>query len=99
MKKIIIMLLFASSIASTSAQASLETKERFCEVTCKQNGLTQKVTATIDSGQTTINSKQVFESNVQVLNFMSNNGWQFVTCYSTTGGGGYVIWYLFKKRD
>jgi hypothetical protein len=70
-----------------------------------------KVTITVDYGQPYKMSEDtkisgvdkkpiVFNSNMDALNFLDKNGWEFVNSYPvTSAGGGSVYHYLLKRKE
>ena len=89
-------------------------KYAYCELIGAEKLMSTKITVSIDFGQaTTIFSDKrykdengkpiVFNSMVDALNFMGDNGWEFVQAYIVTMGTGgsaqNVYHWLLKKQQ
>ena len=111
MKKLIIILLllpifsFAQKIEKKNASGVFELKDcvtDYCSVVAQVSGASINYYAGIDEGGIcnfleADGSKKKFRSNVEMLNFMSANGWDFITTIGE-GSTGAAVQYLFKKR-
>ena len=115
MRTRIFILFFAVLCTGTFAQEDLKpTKRIYCEVLGTFKFMSNKVTITLDFGQVTkwgqdvrLRDEQtgkvaVFNSMVDALNYMANDGWEFEQAYiitSGTGGSAQNVyhWLLSKK--
>jgi hypothetical protein len=115
MKTKIFILLFAVFCTGIFAQEEVKpTRKIYCEVLGTAKFMSNKVTITIDFGQETkwgqnvrLRDEQtgkvaVFNSMIDALNYMGNDGWEFEQAYVVTAGGGTssqnVYHWLLSKR-
>ena len=82
----------------------------YSELIGTQKVLSTKVNVSIDYGEETSLFKDTrlrdeetgkvpaFNSMVDALNYMGNNGWEFVQAYTITGQGGNVYHWLLKIK-
>lgn len=82
----------------------------YCELVGTQKFLSTKVTVSVDYGEersffqdTRMKDEQTgkvqsFNSMVDALNYMGNNGWEFVQAYIVTMGQQNVYHWLLKKK-
>jgi len=99
-----------SLISSVFAQTTPSTKFVYCELVGTQKLLSTKVTVSVDYGEersffqdTRMRDEQTgkvqsFNSMVDALNYMGNNGWEFVQAYVVTTGQNNVYHWLLKKE-
>ena len=114
MKKLIPLILFVFTSAHIFAQqqeAQSDTaKYMYCQIVGTGRYMSNKVTIDIDFGQfrsfwetNKLKDPQtgkniVFNSMIDALNYMGNNGWEFVQAYAITMGGNQNVYhYLLKK--
>ena len=99
---------------STSAQAPSDSlkvgKYVYCELVGMQKLLSTKVNVSVDYGEETrlfqdtrMRDEQTgkvrsFNSMVDALNYMGNNGWEFVQAYVVTNGQQNVYRWLLKMK-
>lgn len=111
MKKLLLTLVIAFVAVSVFAQTD-GTRRVYCELLGVQKGLfSSKVKITVDFGQETNfwkgtkdqqlvdeNGKNIdFNSMIDGMNYMGNNGWKFVQAYVITEGPQNVYhWLLYK---
>jgi len=113
MKKIPIIAAILMLCLSSYGQEinSDSTKLTYCEIVGTEKLLSKKVTVSIDFGQETklftdrrykdpaTGKPYTFNSMVDALNFMGNNGWKFVQAYALGDAqSGYIYHFLMKKR-
>ena len=103
---------FSGSFAQTVNGTPLKDIDvDYVQIVGKAKAMSAKVTVDIDFGQensywtnkdTQINdengNKIVFNSMIDALNFMSKNGYEFVTAYTVTLGNQNVYHYLMNKK-
>lgn len=105
MKKIFLFLVIAVSAITVSAQ---QAKYVYCELVGSSKMLSTKVTVEVDFGQATKfwsdnrlvdeNKKPIkFNSMVDAMNWMGNQGWEFAQAYVVTNGNQNVYHWLLKK--
>src|SRR6188768_3785976 len=107
----IILIGFANSVvAQTNDSSPDKSKFVYCELIGTQKLLSMKVTITIDFGEAKsiwkdnrlkdeITGKvQVFNSMVDALNYMGEDGWEFVQAYIVTIGQQNVYHWLLKRK-
>jgi len=94
----------------TNADSTTTKKYVYCEIVGNQKLLSTKVTVAVDYGEETTYWKdtrlrdeqtgkvQSFNSMVDALNFMGNDGWEFVQAYTITVGNSNVYHWLLKKE-
>lgn len=82
----------------------------YCEIVGTAKLISKKVTVSIDYGQErkffsnnqrvtdTTGKDVVFNSMMDAINFMYNNGWEFVTAYAITMNNSNVYHHLLKKK-
>lgn len=106
-----LLFLFASIVNQSNAQAHYDsTQYVYCELVGTQRLLSTKVTITIDFGEhlnlwkdNRVKDEQtgkvkLFNSMVDALNFMGEDGWEFVQAYVVTTGQQNVYHWLLKRR-
>ena len=112
MKNAIILLfvLCLFSFTSIFAQVNKETKFKYCELVGTQKFLSQKLTITLDFGEAkniwkdnrlkdeVTGKVQIFNSMVDALNYMGEDGWEFTQAYVVTIGQQNVYHWLLKKK-
>lgn len=93
-----------------SSDSTLATKFVYCELVGTQKFLSTKITVSVDYGEekgSWLDSKikneqtgkvQTFNSMIDALNYMGNNGWEFVQAYIVTVGQQNVYHWLLKKE-
>jgi hypothetical protein len=102
--------LFAAAQSDTSKNKA---KEQYCMVVATGRMLSTKVDITVDFGQETkifsfqdtrLKDEQgkviKFNSVIDALNYMAQQGWEFVNAYplSEGSGGGKVLNYVLKRK-
>lgn len=99
-----------SGVAQTDEPNSNTSKFVYCELVGTQKFLSTKVTITIDFGETknvwkdnrlkdeVTGKVQVFNSMVDALNYMGEDGWEFVQAYVVTIGQQNVYHWLLKQQ-
>lgn len=104
------ILLSNSAIGQTAADSIKINKYIYCELVGNQKILSYKVTVSIDYGEekgffqdTRMRNEQTgkvqtFNSMIDALNYMGNNGWEFVQAYIVTTGQQNVYHWLLKKK-
>jgi len=79
----------------------------YCEIVGVQKFLSLKCTIVVDDGEhkppypkiMDENGKpKTFHSMIGALNYMGENGWEFVQAYAVSAGQQHVYHYLLKKR-
>lgn len=107
MKKLFLLLFVVMVTASSFAQ---EKTFVYCQLLGKSNLLGTKVTVEIDNGNErkffSAQEKIVdeegkpikFNSMVDAMNYMGNEGWEFVQAYTITIGNSHVYHWLLKKE-
>lgn len=109
MKKLIILSIILFICIKSFSQADTEKIEQYCDVVATPRLLSSKVTIDIDFGE----SRSVWKDNrlkteegklkkfntvIDALNYMGNNGWQLVNAFPvSTGATAYVYHYVFRK--
>lgn len=104
---------FAGSFAQVSVEGvdinALEI--RYCELQGYNKSLFgQKIIVVVDYGQEfkafqsqvikgPDNKPVVFNTMIDALNFMEQNGWEYVDSYAVTSGNGNIYHYLLKKKE
>lgn len=113
MKKIILVIGVIIFSQLSFAQSSQNTRDIFCQIIVKQKFLSKKMDCRVDYGETRnyfdntkVRDEQTgkvksFNSQVDALNYMSEEGWTYTNSYvvSQTIGYGTTIqfYYLLKK--
>lgn len=111
-KKLILTLSLLLTTISTFAQSenSPESKFIYCEMVGTRKFLSTKVTIVLDFGESRniwkdnrlkdelTGKAQSFNSMVDALNYMGENGWEFAQAYVVTIGQQNVYHWLLKKR-
>lgn len=107
-----VCLIFTMSLISSvfgQTTSSTSTKFVYCELVGTQRLLSTKVTVSVDYGEeksyfqdTRMKDEQTgkvqaFNSMVDALNYMGNDGWEFVQAYVVTSGQSNVYRWLLKK--
>jgi hypothetical protein len=99
-----------SAIAQTEQTQSKEPKFGYCELVGTQKLFSQKLTIAVDFGEAkniwkdnrvkdeVTGKVQVFNSMVDALNYMGEDGWEFVQAYIVTLGQQNVYHWLLKKQ-
>jgi len=101
-----------TALAQKSGDSEETSKYVYCVLVGTQKFLSTKVTISVDYGEerrffqdTRIKDEQTgkvqeFNSMVDALNYMGNNGWEFVQAYAVTLGQQNVYhWLLRKKKE
>ncbi len=99
MKKTMIIGILLGLVITFVAQA----EEKYCQIVGTR--LITKIVVTIDYGtgekvkliKTKEGKWMKFKSMIEALNYMSNDGWRFVTAYAITKGNQHVYHFLLKK--
>jgi hypothetical protein len=106
MKKLILLFAFAMIVSFASAQV----RYIYCEIVGTGNLLGTKVTIVVDYGEqhkflqqtqilTDEGKAQKFNSMIDALNYMGDQGWEFVQAYAVTSGqNSHVYHYLLKME-
>ena len=108
MKKLILISAMIFICAYTMAQSD-STKYVYCEIMGISKPLSNKVTITIDFGQDTkfmedkrlkdeTGNPVVFNSMIDAMNFMGNDGWELAQAIYLTSGTTNVYHWILKKR-
>lgn len=83
---------------------------KYCQLLSKGKMLSTKVKIIVDYGQKqklfgkvqkiedSDGKSKKFNSPIDALNFMANNGWELVDSYFLTSGKSNVLHFLFKKK-
>ena len=99
-----------STSAQTPTDSTKISKYVYCELVGMQKLLSTKVNVSVDYGEETrlfqdtrMRDEQTgkvrsFNSMVDALNYMSNNGWEFVQAYVVTNGQQNVYRWLLKMK-
>jgi extradiol dioxygenase family protein len=102
--------LTSATFAQTNIDSTQTSKYVYCELLGTQKFLSTKVTVSIDYGEeriffqdTRMKDEQTgkvhaFNSMVDALNYMGNNGWEFAQAYVVTMGQQNVYHWLLKKK-
>ena len=109
MKNIIVAFLLTFTSAIVLGQADTTKIEQYCTVVATPRLLSSRVTIDIDYGERRSIWKdnrvkdeegraKKFNSIIDALNFMGNNGWSLVNAFPvTTGNNTFVYHYVFRK--
>ena len=109
MKKLFIVSVILFSCSKSFSQADTTKIEQYCDVVATPRLLSTKVTIDIDFGEsrsawkdnrlkTEEGKLKKFNTIVDALNYMGNNGWQLVNAFPiNTGSSSYVYHYIFRK--
>lgn len=103
------LLLFAFIILSPLL-VNAQQKYVYCEIVGTGKLLSTKVTIEVDFGQATKlwsnnrlvdeNGKAIkFNSMVDAMNWMGNDGWEFVQAYAISAGGGQNVYHWLLKKE
>jgi hypothetical protein len=101
-------LLLGFTISAFTLADGTKQAEQYCMVTGTRALLSNKVTITVDYGQPTkwltdnrikdeTGKVEKFNSMIDALNYMTNDGWTFVCAYPITMGNSLVYVYTMKK--
>jgi hypothetical protein len=105
----LVLVLFLTSF-SAGAQTQESAKFVYCELVGTQKFMSTKVTIAVDFGEERNAWKdnrmrdeesgkvKVFNSMVDGLNYMGDNGWEFVQAYVVTYGNQNVYRWLLKRQ-
>lgn len=105
-----LLLFFILFVTSTLIFAQESIKYDYCEIVGTSRLLSTKVTVEIDFGQKTkfFSDKRykdesgkpvVFNSMIDAMNFMGNQGWDFAQAYAVTVGNSTMVYhYVLKKK-
>ena len=108
MKKLILFFILVVTTTLIFAQDSV--KYDYCEIVGTSRLLSNKVTVEIDFGQKTkffsdnrykdeSGKSVVFNSMIDAMNFMGNQGWDFVQAYAVTVNSNSLVYhYVLKKK-
>jgi hypothetical protein len=115
MKLFLITLFATLSVYTASAQVVVnevdinEAGIKYCEIVARQKFLSTKVIILVDYGQPLewkspkIRKKDgkaiSFQSVIGALNFMEENGWEYVNNYALTEGNANVYHFLMRKKE
>jgi hypothetical protein len=116
MKKTILFLLLIGILPLAHAQnygfKQIDSSARYCLIMATERLLSKKVVVDIDFGQEkfflrnttrlldSLGNAINFNSSNDAINFMSSNGWEFVTAYAITMSSGVNVYhYLMRRRD
>lgn len=106
----IVSMSFIFNISAQTPSDSTTSKFVYCELVGTQKFLSTKVTVSVDYGEETSFFKDTrmkdeqtgkvksFNSMVDALNYMGNNGWEFVQAYIVTIGQQNVYHWLLKNK-
>ena len=109
MKKVFILALIIFCTIQSFSQPDTDKIEQYCAVVASPRLLSSKVTIDIDYGEgrsvwkdnrlkTEEGKVKKFNTVVDALNFMGNNGWQLVNAFPvSTGSNTFVYNYVFRK--
>jgi len=109
MKKLFIFAIVIFCCAQSFSQTDTARIEQYCAVIASPRLLSSKVTIDIDYGEgrsiwkdnrlkTEEGKVKKFNTVVDALNFMGNNGWQLVNAFPvSTGSNTFVYNYVFRK--
>lgn len=105
------LVIHAKSVYGQNLESDVkETKFVYCELLGTQKFLSTKVTIAVDFGEAknvwkdnrlkdeVTGKVQVFNSMVDALNYMGEDGWEFVQAYVVTIGQQNVYHWLLKKQ-
>jgi len=112
MKKIttILTIIFTITVMGYGQNVSDTTdtqKYVYCEIVGVEKFLSLKCTIVVDDGEQKppypkimdeSGKPKIFNSMIDALNYMGENGWEFVQAYAVTMGQQNVYHYLLKKR-
>lgn len=110
MKKLFILSIFFLPFIAGFSQADTAKIEQYCAVVVTPRLLSSKVTIDIDYGEgrsvwkdnrlkTEEGKVKKFNSVIDALNYMGNNGWQLVNAFPiSTGNNTFVYHYVFRKQ-
>jgi hypothetical protein len=113
MKNVLVLLVsfFVFGLIATYCQTNTETKYAYCELVGTSKLMSTKVTVQVDYGEEkgafqgnakikdeATGKVQAFNSMVDALNYMGNDGWEFVQAYTVTSGNINVYHWLLKKK-
>ncbi len=99
-----------TTFANTNIDSNRTSKYVYCEIVGTQKLLSTKVTVSVDYGEersffqdTRMKDEQTgkvqsFNSMVDALNYMGNNGWEFVQAYIVTMGQQNVYHWMLRKQ-
>lgn len=105
-----VMGLTTNVFCQVNSDSTPVTKHVYCELVGIQKFLSTKVTVSVDYGEergffqdTRMRDEQTgkvqsFNSMVDALNYMGNNGWEFEQAYVVTMGQQNVYHWLLKKK-
>ncbi len=109
MKKMILVPVILFSCLTSFSQADTSKIEQYCAVVATPRLLSSRVTIDIDYGEgrsiwkdnrlkTEEGRVKKFNSVIDALNYMGNNGWQLVNAFPiSTGSNTFVYHYVFRK--
>jgi hypothetical protein len=109
MKRILIIALIIVCAAEVMAQTDSSKIEQYCTVVSSPRILSSRVTIDIDYGEKRSIWKdnrlkdeegrvKKFNTVVDALNYMGNNGWQLVNAFPvSTGNNTFVYHYVFRR--
>ncbi len=110
MKKVIVFCIVFYSCLQSFSQTDSTTIEQYCAVIATPRLLSSRVTINIDYGEsrsvwndnrlrTEEGKVKKFNTVIDALNYMGNNGWQLVNAFPiSTGANQFVYNYVFRKR-
>jgi hypothetical protein len=109
MKKLLVLIIVLFSYGKSFSQADTTKIEQYCAVVATPRLLSSRVTIDIDYGErrsvwndnrlkTEEGKVKKFNTVIDALNYMGNNGWQLVNAFPiSTGTNTYVYHYVFRK--
>jgi hypothetical protein len=108
MKKIIVMALFIMGVQHSFAQTDSAKVDQFCQIIARPRLLSSKVTIDMDFGgvkkfwnDTRLKDQQgqvrTFNTVVDAMNYMSNQGWSFINAYPVKTYGVEIFHIAYKR--
>jgi len=110
MKKLLLLFVFSLNLILLSAQEPV--KYDYCEIVGTARFMSNKVNVEIDFGQGSkffsdnrykdeSGKPVVFNSMIDAMNFMGNQGWEFVQAFAVSTGtnSGAVYHFILKKKS
>ena len=109
MKKVLAIGIFLISTMITNAQTDTTKVEQYCQIIATPRLLSNKVTIDIDFGEektfwrdtrlkTDAGKLKKFNTVIDALNYMGNEGWIFINAYPVKMGGTEIYHFAFKKQ-
>jgi hypothetical protein len=105
MKKLVLLIAFGMIVSLASAQI----KYAYCEIIGTSNLMGTKVSIVVDYGEQVKLTKpnwikddegkiQKFNSMIDALNYMGDQGWEFVQAFTVTQGTNTHVYHFLLKR-